>query len=106
MTARWPLEPLLEATGLSMGGLSIAVNGNPYDYRDLGLSDLVADRWAVRCGKHPGEVWPGWFDAGLTELDREFVGNGWRQAWLWNETHTATVTRLPVVELEDEERAA
>ena len=85
MTRRWPLEDLLKATGLSMSGLSDAVNGNPYDYRDSGMSDLVADRWAVRCGKHPGEVWPDWFEAGLSELDREFLVNGWRPAWLWND---------------------
>jgi hypothetical protein len=106
MTLRWPLEPLLEATGLTLHGLAEKTGGDPYGYTDTGLSDAVADRWAIRCGNHPGEIWPAWFDAGLTVLDREYVEGGWRPAWLWNETHTATVVELPVVELDDEEQAA
>jgi hypothetical protein len=34
---------------------------NGTDYRrviDVGLSADQADRWAVRCGLHPAEVWP------------------------------------------------
>jgi hypothetical protein len=26
-----------------------------------------------------------WIDNGLTALDRLYLEQGWRQAWLWNE---------------------
>ena len=39
-------------------------------------------------------AWPGWSDAGLTCRDRRFLeGNGWRTAWLWNETHVTETER-------------
>ncbi len=46
------------------------------------LTDQQADRWAVRCGWHPEQVWPGWCEAGLRYVDAVFVAEGWRPAWL------------------------
>lgn len=48
----------------------------------FGATDLQADRWAVRCGRHPGEIWAGWAEAALTVHDAAFVAGGWRRAWL------------------------
>jgi hypothetical protein len=101
MTLRWPLEPLLEATGFTMHEVSLATGSDPWRYAKRGLEDDQADRWAIRCGIHPAMAWLDWVDAGLTVLDREYVEGGWRPAWLWNETHTATVVDLPGVELEE-----
>lgn len=87
---RWPLQPLLDATGLSMRRLKDVVKGDPYPAKTVGLSDDQADRWAVSCGLLPHEVWPDWFDAALTPLDRQFVfGGGWRPAWLYDEARRA-----------------
>jgi len=30
--------------------------------RTLGLTEAQADEWAIRCGIHPGDVWPRWGD--------------------------------------------
>jgi hypothetical protein len=88
---RWPLAPLLAVMtaeqrtnvpvtlGISGGMMSMA--------EGEGLPDPTADRVAIRLGLHPGEIWSDWFDAGLTEHDRTFVAEGWRQAWEWNEAH-------------------
>jgi len=54
-----------------------------------GLTDWQADRAAVRLGHMPHDVWPDWIDAGLTELDRDYLAGGWRQAWEWNEAQAA-----------------
>lgn len=35
--------------------------------QSTGLSALTADRYAVACGFHPSEVWPGWFVDGGTD---------------------------------------
>lgn len=51
------------------------------------ISDVQADRWAIRCGFHPNQVWPGWSDAGLRYVDRVFLESGWRQAFMhWERT--------------------
>jgi len=82
----WPTKPLIDRYGSGralMEALGMTSKGLP----DM-LSDVQSDRWAIRLGLHPNEVWPGWSDAGLTCRDRRFLeGNGWRTAWLWNETH-------------------
>lgn len=59
--------------------------------RDHGMSDRVADQWAVACGVHPGSVYTGWFERGLSALDALHVYGsdtavpGWRQAYEWSE---------------------
>ena len=83
----WPTKPLVDRCGgeraLQEAMGATAKGGLP----DM-ISDVVSDRWATKLGLHPNDIWPGWSDAGLTPRDRRFLeGNGWRQAWLWNETH-------------------
>lgn len=65
---RWPLEPLLASTGHTPSSLARAL-GLAHSWvqtcKREGLSDVVADRWAVKLGHHPGLVWDGWFEAAL-----------------------------------------
>ncbi len=68
MTARpWPFEPLYELSGCdSMRQMcdKVRTSGHAvYRAAKEGLTDVQADRWAVRCGYHPSEVWgDAWFD--------------------------------------------
>jgi len=63
---RWPLEPLLAAAGLSRAALGRQLRLAGHTMRAAsrrGLSDVQADRWAVRLGLHPVEVWgSAWFE--------------------------------------------
>lgn len=93
----WPLGPLAEAicrpgesVAVTLGVDTTALNRAA----EFGLSDLLADRWAIRAGHHPAEIWPDWIDAGLTVTDRLFLEGGWRQAWLAAEP--AEPSPLPV----------
>lgn len=91
MKRRWDLAPLLEAARTTRTGLcrkTGASGGSVYEAAKNGLSDRMADRWAIACGLHPAMVWDGWIDAGLTPRDRQLVEHGWRPAWLWNEANT------------------
>jgi hypothetical protein len=60
----FPLAPLLEASGLRVGGaLARRVHRSGHDIRFAaahGLSWQMADAWRVRLGFHPGQVWPEW----------------------------------------------
>jgi hypothetical protein len=61
VSRRYPLSPLLEATGLSLSALAQRVGIGGGEYRRIqaeGVSELLADRWANRLGLHPAEVWP------------------------------------------------
>ena len=81
----WPTKPLLDRCG-GVRGLCQALGWNPKGGLPDMITDKIADRWATRLGLHPEVVWPGWLEAGLTPRDRRFLeGNGWRQAWLWQE---------------------
>lgn len=86
---RYPLDPLLDALGLrslNQAAARIGVSGATlYEYRDRGLTAHVADRLAVKAGLHPAMVWPSWVEDGLTVLDRVWLTEGWRTAWLWRE---------------------
>lgn len=67
MTRRYPLEDLLEATGLSESGLTrrAGISGSTLvRARERGFTADAADRYAVRCGLSPMEVW---HDYGLVE---------------------------------------
>ena len=78
---RWPLQPLLDLTGHNVTSLA-ATLGLAKSWiqtcEKRGLSDKVADRWAVKLGHHPGEVWPSWFDAYCDETSVLFV-NLWAE---------------------------
>lgn len=60
---RWPLKYLSEAIGSQLEFW--------YSEEDLaswhkdGLSDVEADRVAIKLGKMPSDIWPGYVSAGL-----------------------------------------
>lgn len=93
---RWPLGPLVarvdaegpSAVAVALGHTREAVA----TAAQFGLSDVQADRWAIQLGYHPAQIWGDWIDEGLTPLDREFIANGWRQAWEWNEAQRPSLT--------------
>lgn len=77
----WPAAPLVAKAGT--GDRLCELLGISRGSLPLHLSDVQADRWAIHCGWHPNQVWPGWSDAGLRYVDRVFVEQGgWRPAWL------------------------
>lgn len=59
---RYPLAPLMKAAHIpTMVALRRVFPMNGTEYRrvlDDGLSERQADRWAIRLGLHPAEVWP------------------------------------------------
>lgn len=81
----WPMEAL-EAHARHGLAHSLGISTDTYRLAmERGLSDTKADRYAIRLGVHPSEVWEDWVDAGLSVPDRVFLENGWRQAWLARE---------------------
>src|SRR5262245_1888000 len=66
VSGRWPLTSLLAASGMSRNGLARQLRLAGHTLRTAsrrGLSDVQADRWAVRLGLHPVEVWgSSWYD--------------------------------------------
>lgn len=66
---RWPLQPLLEASGLSRRDLATHLDVTLRTITRAaadGLSDRTADRWAITIGLHPLHVWGwDWIDAAL-----------------------------------------
>jgi hypothetical protein len=64
---RWRLQPLLDAARLTPAGLAARLNtgaNNITQAARLGLTDLQADRWAIRLAFHPVLVWGwAWVDA-------------------------------------------
>ncbi len=66
-------------------GLEVrAVAGCPGCGRTFTIAASLTDV-STDLGRHPAMVWPTGFDDGLTALDRLYLEQGWRQAWLWNE---------------------
>jgi regulatory GntR family protein len=66
----WPLPPLLDAVGLTSGGLGgrLGISGHQLALAARrGLTDRQADEWAIRLGVHPLSVW-GW--AWVSDADR------------------------------------
>jgi DNA-binding transcriptional regulator YhcF (GntR family) len=60
--AGWPLQPLLDASGLTARRLAAELGLSGTTVRQAakrGLSDRQADEWAIRLGLHPLLVW-GW----------------------------------------------
>ena len=87
---QWPLTPLLAYTSnptrtfkCDTAALHIA--------EEKGLNDWQADVWALRTGVLPGDVWPEWYERGLTPLDDIAVHGserglpGWRPAYEYQE---------------------
>ena len=87
---RWPLQPLLDTTGLNTKAAAehLGVSGSVLARRRrTGLTDVQADHWAIRLGTHPFLVWGwAWVDAAdqtshLVHLDiatslREQINDG------------------------------
>jgi hypothetical protein len=58
----WPLQPLLDASGLTASRLSLTLGLSGTTVRlarRRGLTDAQADEWSIRLGLHPLLVW-GW----------------------------------------------
>ena len=58
----WPLQPLLDASGLTRSRLAAELGLSGTTVRQTarrGLNDRQADEWAIRLGLHPLLVW-GW----------------------------------------------
>lgn len=69
ITIRYPLEPLLRlAGGHSAMELAGIASSEISRARTEGLTELRADRWALRCGLTPYEVWPEMVDAAIDEV--------------------------------------
>lgn len=69
---RLPAGPLIISVSQRCGtlrGAGAAEVRRLYRLRRTGRSVDQADRWAVRLGFHPAELWPDWstFEAGLAE---------------------------------------
>ena len=60
----WPTAPLLAAAGSTRRLCTLLGWARTRGIPAM-LSDRQADRWAVACGYHPEEIWPGWCAAGL-----------------------------------------
>jgi hypothetical protein len=69
---RWPLEPLAALMGGRPGLTARGIDTRQITRAEAdGLSDLLADRWAVRCGLHPYTVWPDMADAAVADIEQE-----------------------------------
>ena len=79
MSARYPLAALVAASGLTESALArrVGLSGSTLKAaRERGLVERAADRYAVRAGLHPAQVWDDWIDgAGVTcpECGSRFV---------------------------------
>lgn len=85
-STRWPVEPLIRLAGGYSALQDKTGRGNVARAIREGLTDLLADRWAVACGFHPEQVWPGWVEAALRVVDAEAI-EGSRRVWLWREAN-------------------
>lgn len=73
---RYPLGPLVEASGLSEAALGRAagLSGSTLkNAREMGFTPDAADRYSMRLGLHPFEVWEGWGMEPCAECDGLFV---------------------------------
>lgn len=79
MSGRYPLAALVAASGLTESALArrVGLSGSTLKAaRERGLVERAADRYAVRAGLHPAQVWDYWIDgAAVTcpECGRRFV---------------------------------
>ena len=71
----YPAQPLIDAAReasehalanrLGIGGYTWAIA------KAEGLTEAQADTWAVRCGWHPSNIWPEWWDHAPAWTDDE-----------------------------------
>lgn len=65
LNRRYDLQPLLEHTGLTRRQLQTELQISWTTLIRLehdGLTDEAADRYAIRLGHYPWQIWPTWFD--------------------------------------------
>ena len=71
--ARYPLGPLIAAMGVSFNQAceQLRLAGRTRkQYRDEGMSEIVADRMAGKAGLVAYEIWPEMLDRAIAELER------------------------------------
>ena len=62
---RYPLQPLLDAAGMSLSELRelCPMNGRVYrNARTIGLTEDQADRWSCKVGLLPWLIWSDWLE--------------------------------------------
>lgn len=84
----YPFAPIDEATTLADHDLAARLHISGWQLRRCraeGCTVEEADRFAVRLGLHPCELWGwGWFADALTPMDDLYVNHGgWRVDWQW-----------------------
>ena len=62
----WPAQPLIDAAehlNVPVVPRAVGASGTTWTHAlHNGLTDRQADRWAIRLGYHPIEIWPTWCD--------------------------------------------
>lgn len=62
----WPIQPLFEAAGTDQFGELAIRTGiatrTLHRSTTRGLTDITADKAAIRLGLHPLTIWPNWID--------------------------------------------
>ena len=75
---RWPLEQLVERTGLDPVDVAQAAGADQLAAAraaNHGLNDTTADHWAVANGYHPATIWGWtWVQAGLGDTEAAAEG--------------------------------
>lgn len=81
MSHRYPFAPLATAMGMTehAAARTLGLSGSSYkSHRTRGVTELVADRLAVKAGLHPFEVWPEMAQAAVDEAT-ERRRESWRR---------------------------
>jgi hypothetical protein len=71
----YPLQPLLDMTGITRGQFAKHAHISGTEAARLeteGLTEAEADRYAVRCGYPTAYVWPDWIFDALSPLEQIF----------------------------------
>lgn len=74
MSARYPLQALVAASGLTEAelGRRVGLSGSTLKHvREHGLAERSADRYAVRAGMVPSAVWPELLEQAIADVTRE-----------------------------------
>lgn len=76
---RYPFDALARKMGVSpnQAGKQLGLSGSTLqDMQRRGLSDDQCERWALRAGFHPFEVWPELIDDRIADAGRECAAPG------------------------------
>ena len=80
---RWSAAPVIERVGV--GIIYERYGSSSKEILRNGFTDRQADQISVAIGLHPCLLWPDWFTAGLSVVDAQRTGNGWRNAFIYSE---------------------